>query len=179
MNTYLLSKLQQEIELKLEEGSATTADLMEMEKNTALLTAEMTTLLEMTEATAEALKNKAKEYAEKAKVMAEKCAKLEKKIIEVICDYGTGNEINYNGLKFKVKVNPPKVDVEDEDLVPIEYKKGTIKLSAKDCEKVKILLNKPELEVKYEIDKKAIKETEKTGVSVAGTKIIQELSLKR
>ena len=178
MNTFLLSKLQQAIADKLEED-VTTEELVELEKNTAMLVADMMTLLEMTEGYADGLKAKAKEYAEKSKLMTEKTDKLEKKIIEIIKEYGSGNKITYNNLDFKIKKNPPKVEITDEELVPAEYKNGTIKMSAKDIEKVKIIMNKPDLTVKYDIDKTSIKALEKQGISVAGTVIIEEESLKR
>ena len=75
MNTFLLSKLQQAIADKLEED-VTTEELVELEKNTAMLVADMMTLLEMTEAYADGLNAKAKEYAEKHKLMTKKTDKL-------------------------------------------------------------------------------------------------------
>lgn len=62
-------------------------------------------------------------------------------------------EIDGTILKIKLKKNPPRVDVEDENAVPDEYKRSKVVVS---------------------IDKDAIKTAVKAGVGVNGTKVIQD-----
>lgn len=65
-------------------------------------------------------------------------------------------EIDGKVLKLKIKKNPPRVEIEDEEKIPSDYKTS----------KVIVCVNKD-----------AIKQAQKAGVGVAGTRMVQETRL--
>lgn len=65
-------------------------------------------------------------------------------------------EVDGKILKLKIQKNPPRVEVENEDEVPNDYKTSKVIVS---------------------IDKDAIKQAHKAGIGVSGTRVIQETRL--
>jgi len=177
VNLWKISKLQEQIIEMMESGTETESAIAELEKNIALLTADTYGLIEYLEASEESAKKIRQSWQEKEKDFKQKAEKLRSILINFIAEYGINNKISYNNIDYKIKKNPAKLIVDNEELVPDEYKKVTIRLNKAEVDYLDQLGIRYDL-VSVDIDKAKIKDLAKDGIGIDGTYLEQGYSLK-
>ena len=178
MNNWILTKQQNEIMEALMNGEDVSELIEKHEQNKIMYIVDLANALEMLEYLYAGIAEKQKEVAEKKAKISEQIERAKKIMVHAIKTYGQDNEIIYNGIKFGVKKNPPKLNVFDENAVPEEYKTVTVKIKHSDLSTLDF--NGVEYTVKsVDVDKDSIKKLNKAGIGVAGTEVVQEESLKR
>tara|TARA_R110000851_G_scaffold223770_1_gene376611 strand:- start:244 stop:732 length:489 start_codon:yes stop_codon:yes gene_type:complete len=105
------------------------------------------------EAEQEAVKSEAKKMSERAKIIENKVSRLKNYICREM-QFSNITKATSDCFNVMLRKNPPKLELKDENVIPIEYKK-----------------------VKYEWDKAKIKQDLKDGLSVNGAVLVNGKSI--
>lgn len=124
------------------------------------------------------LKSEIKELTSLSKSLESKMGQVDNEIVNIILDNGKNNKIEHNGIIYAIKQNPPKVEIDDEDVIIDEFKNGTIKIPMNQLNEIlELFSTKPSYKV--EVDKTRIKDAINNGIEVIGARLVRAFSRKK
>lgn len=156
-----------------EDEESAHALIAELEQMGMAAVAPLCDVIDELTARAGARKEKARataELARKDEAMTDNMKSLILKIMQV-----SGQDKMSNGaLSITVSKGRESVEIVDESKVPMSYKRANIKIKGNAIDAILAAFPDDVMDIKEEVDKKAITEAHKAGVGVNGTEIVRK-----
>lgn len=121
---------------------------------------------------AAARKEKAKALAELAKKDEQMVENAKKYLVKVMQAIGQDKMV-VGSLAVTISKGLKSVEIVNEDLIPMKYKKATITLNGADLKTAETLFGDSITSIKVDVDKTSIKKATNENIGIAGTQIVR------